>query len=214
MDSRLRGNDKERSITTQSWVPAIPAKVFHAKVPPFPQRSPRHSRKGLPPFPQRSPRHSRKTPRHSRKNSPSFPRRRESIGHYSDSHWDSFLESTESSMPGFHFFRRFYVERSVGFVGHDVDLRCFMTGVLLWIPAFAGMTKKDQSPRSHGFPPFPQRSPRHSRKGLPVIPAKVFPKAIPAKHSPSFPKNSPSFPQNSPSFPRRRESIGYYSDPH
>ena len=114
-----------------------------------------HSREISPPFPQRSP--------------PSFPRRRESIGYHSDPHWGSFLESTESSMPEFHFFRRFYVERSVGFVGHDVDLRCFMTGVLLWIPAFAGMTKKDQSPRSHGFPPFPQRSfpktPRHSRAG-------------------------------------------------
>ena len=48
-----------------------------------------------------------------------------------------------------------------------------MTGVLLWIPAFAGMTKKDQSPRSHGFPPFPQRSPRHSREDLPVISAKL-----------------------------------------
>ena len=30
----------------------------------------------------------------------SFPRRRESIGHYSDPHWGSFLESTESSMLG------------------------------------------------------------------------------------------------------------------
>ena len=30
----------------------------------------------------------------------SFPRRRESIGHHSDPHWGSFLESTESSMPG------------------------------------------------------------------------------------------------------------------
>ena len=34
-----------------------------------------------------------------------------------------------------------------------------------WIPAFVGMTKKDQSPRSHGA--------RHSRKTLPVIPAKA-----------------------------------------
>ena len=59
MDSRLRGNDKEISITTQSWVPVIPAK-----------------------------------------RSPSFPWRRESIGHHSDPHWGSFLESTESSMPG------------------------------------------------------------------------------------------------------------------
>ena len=58
MDSRLHGNDKERSITTQSWVSAILAK-----------------------------------------RSPSFPRRRESIGHHSDPHWGSFLESTESSMP-------------------------------------------------------------------------------------------------------------------
>ena len=32
-----------------------------------------------------------------------------------------------------------------------------------WIPAFAGMTKKDQSPpRSHGFS---QNAPRHSREG-------------------------------------------------
>ena len=30
----------------------------------------------------------------------SFPRRRESIGHHSDPHWGSFLESTESFMPG------------------------------------------------------------------------------------------------------------------
>ena len=30
----------------------------------------------------------------------SFPRRRESIGHHSDPHRGSFLESTESSMPG------------------------------------------------------------------------------------------------------------------
>ena len=59
MDSRLRGNDKEISTTTQSWVPVIPAK-----------------------------------------RSPSFPRRRESIGHHSDPHWGSFLESTESSMSG------------------------------------------------------------------------------------------------------------------
>ena len=29
----------------------------------------------------------------------SFPRRRESIGHHSDPHWSSLLESTESSMP-------------------------------------------------------------------------------------------------------------------
>ena len=40
-----------------------------------------------------------------------------------------------------------------------------MTGAPLWIPAFAGMTKKDQSPRSHGFPPFSQNAPRHSREG-------------------------------------------------
>ena len=26
-----------------------------------------------------------------------------------------------------------------------------------WIPAYAGMTKKDQSPRSHGFPSFSRR---------------------------------------------------------
>ena len=31
---------------------------------------------------------------------PLFPRRRESIGHHSDPHWGSFLESTESSMSG------------------------------------------------------------------------------------------------------------------
>ncbi len=35
---------------------------------------------------------------------------------------------------------RLYVERSVGFVGHDIDRGCFMTGAPLWIPAFAGMT--------------------------------------------------------------------------
>ena len=58
-----------------------------------------------------------------------------------------------------------YVECSVGFVGHDVDRECFMTGAPLWIPAFAGMTKKDQSPRSHGFPLFSQNAPRHSREG-------------------------------------------------
>ena len=40
-----------------------------------------------------------------------------------------------------------------------------MTGAPLWIPAFVGMTKKDQSPRSHGFPLFPQNTPRHSREG-------------------------------------------------
>ena len=34
-----------------------------------------------------------------------------------------------------------------------------------WIPAFAGMTKKDQSPRSHGFLSFSQNVPRHSREG-------------------------------------------------
>ena len=34
MDSRLRGNDKERSITTQSWVPVILAK----RSPSFPRR--------------------------------------------------------------------------------------------------------------------------------------------------------------------------------
>ena len=31
-----------------------------------------------------------------------------------------------------------------------------------WIPVFAGMTKKDHSPRSHGFS---QNVPRHSREG-------------------------------------------------
>ena len=35
----------------------------------------------------------------------------------------------------------------------------------LWIPAFAEMTKKYQSPLSHGFPLFPQNAPRHSREG-------------------------------------------------
>ena len=30
----------------------------------------------------------------------SFSRRRESIGYHSDPHWGSFLESTESFMPG------------------------------------------------------------------------------------------------------------------
>ena len=34
-----------------------------------------------------------------------------------------------------------------------------------WIPAFAGMTKKNHSPRSHGFSPFSQNVPRHSREG-------------------------------------------------
>ena len=38
-------------------------------------------------------------------------------------------------------------------------------GAPLWIPAFAGMTKKDQSPRSHGFSSFSQNTPRHSREG-------------------------------------------------
>ena len=95
-----------------------------------------------------------------------------------------------------HFFRRFYVERSVGFAGYDVDRGCFMIGAPLWIPAFAGMTKKDQSPRSHRFPPFLQNTPaipakrsppflqnarRHSRKMLSVIPA---------KRSLSFPQNT------------------------
>ena len=174
--------------------PAIPAK----RSPPFPQNALHHSRKTLaaipakrfPSFPQNTPCHSRKTlPAIPAKHSPSFPRRQESIEHHSDPHWGSLLESTESSMPA-HFFRRFYVERSVGFVGYDVDRGCFMTGAPLWIPAFAGMTKKDQSPRSHRFPPFPQNALRHSRKTLP---------AIPAKHSPSF--------------PRRRESIEHHSDP-
>ena len=32
-----------------------------------------------------------------------------------------------------------YVERSVGFVGQNVDRGCFMTGAPLWIPAFAGI---------------------------------------------------------------------------
>ncbi len=40
-----------------------------------------------------------------------------------------------------------------------------MTGAPLWIPACAGMTKKDQSPRCHGFPSFSQNVPRHSREG-------------------------------------------------
>ena len=62
-------------------------------------------------------------------------------------------------------FKLGYVERSVGFVGHNSDRRCFMAGAPLWIPAFAGMTKKDQLPRSHGFPLFSQNAPRHSREG-------------------------------------------------
>ena len=37
-----------------------------------------------------------------------LPRRRESIEHHSDPHWGSFLESTESFMPGSIFFRRIY----------------------------------------------------------------------------------------------------------
>ena len=32
------------------------------------------------------------------------------------------------------------LKRSFGFVAHDVDRGCFMTGAPLWIPAFAGMT--------------------------------------------------------------------------
>ena len=40
-----------------------------------------------------------------------------------------------------------------------------MTGAPLWIPAFAGMAKKDQSPRSHGFSSFLQNAPRHSCEG-------------------------------------------------
>ena len=40
-----------------------------------------------------------------------------------------------------------------------------MTGAPLWIPAFAGMTKKDQSPCSHGFSSFSKNAPRHSREG-------------------------------------------------
>ena len=52
-----------------------------------------------------------------------------------------------------------------------------------WIPAFAGMTKKDHSPRSHGFPPSLEwqrkithhvvMGSRRSRKTFPVIPAKA-----------------------------------------
>ena len=104
---------------------------------------------------------------------------------------------------------RFYVERSVGFVGYDVDRGCFMTGAPLWIPAFAGMTKKDQSPRSHRFLSFPQNALRHSRKTHSVIPRANSRKthlSFPAKrtcHSrkrpPSFPQNAIlSFPQNAP----------------
>ena len=99
-----------------------------------------------------------------------------------------------------HFFRRFYVERSVGFVGYDVDRGCFMTGAPLWIPAFAGMTKKDQSPRSHRFLSFPQNASRHFRKTLSAIPAKrsrhsckTLP-VISAKHSLPFPQNAPAIP--------------------
>ena len=38
-----------------------------------------------------------------------------------------------------------------------------------WIPAFAGMTKKDQSPRSHGFSPFSRR-----RESIKMHPKSVF----------------------------------------
>ena len=60
MDSRLRWNDKERSITTQLWVPVILTKCS----------APRHSREG---------------------GNPSG---------ITVIHGGSFLESTESSMPG------------------------------------------------------------------------------------------------------------------
>ena len=95
-----------------------------------------------------------------------------------------------------------------------------MTGAHLWIPAFAGMTKKGQSHAAMGSrhsrktlpiilakrsSSFPQNTPRHSRKTLPVIPAKHSPSfpqntprhsrktlpVIPAKHSSSFPQNTP-----------------------
>ena len=146
------------------WIPAFAGMTKK-------DQSPRSHR--FLPFLQNTLRHFRKTlSAISAKRSLSFPRRRESTGHYSDPHWGSFLESTESSMPA-HFFRRFYVERSVGFVGYDVDRGCFMTGAPLWIPAFAGMTKKDQSPRSHRFLSFPQNALRQSLKTLSVISAKA-----------------------------------------
>ena len=62
------------------------------------------------------------------------------------------------------------VGRSVGFVGHDADRGCFMTGAPLWIFAYAGMTKKDQLPRSHGFPSFPGGNPL----GITVIHTEVL----------------------------------------
>ena len=69
-------------------------------------------------------------------------------------------------------------------------------GAPLWIPAFAGMTKKDQSPRSHRFPPFLQNALRHSCKTLAAIPAKRSRHScktlsvIPAKRSPPFLQNT------------------------
>ena len=93
-----------------------------------------------------------------------------------------------------------------------------MTGAHLWIPAFAGMTKKGQSHAAMGSrhsrktlpiilakhsSSFSQNTPRHSRKTLLVIPA---------KHSSSFPQNTPrhsrktlpsSFPQNTPRHSRK-----------
>ena len=71
------------------------------------------------------------------------------------------------------------IERFLGFSGHDVDapgkMRLGMKDSVdsrkeepsvdhcdaQWIPAFAGMTKKDHSPRSHGFLPFSQNAPRY-----------------------------------------------------
>ena len=127
MDSRLRGNDTVLSWRTGtatmdsrlrgndavlSWrtgTATMDSRLSRHRSPPsFPQSSPRHSREGGNPL--------------------GIP----------VIHTGAFFLNQPNLPYPVPFFRRFYVERSVGFVSHDVDRGCFMIGAPLWIPALRG----------------------------------------------------------------------------
>ena len=66
-------------------------------------------------------------------------------------------------------------------------------GAPLWIPAFAGMTKKDHSPRSYGFPSFSQNAPCHSREGGNPLGITVIHFGVLFLNQPNLPCQGPFF---------------------
>ena len=86
-----------------------------------------------------------------------------------------------------------------------------MTGAPLWIPAFVGMTKKDQSPRSHGFPLFPQNTPRHSREGGNPLGITVIHTGVLFLNQPNLPCLSPFF-SGASTYPKSSETYYRFGD--